>query len=283
VANKVIFTGCSFTAGTGWHPDPAQSYTVDYKEASELWVNLCHQQLPTLQGLDLINLGLGGASNSNIFESTVDAMAVHGGSIKFLFCQWTSYPRYHWNLGFELWSTKDNVTNWGTLAFDINTSVGINHSAKDLSRFKKQYLMLHHPHWEIVKILRYTHTLSHLAQLHNIKIFFINGLCHWDQDFFEYQHTSDTKPEDYTTYTKKEILQIDFRNDIDIHKLYNLAHSHYKLAGGINSDQWINLYGSMENTKIDTNYDHYHPGKLSNLKYFTQIKTAIESHIQHSV
>jgi len=279
VTNKVVFTGCSFTAGAGWQDiDPAQSSTMACKEAPELWVNLCHRQLPALQQLELINLGSVGASNSDIFESTVDTIATHSNTIKFLFCQWTSYPRYHWNLGFELWSTKDSVTDWDTPSFDINTSVGINHTAKDLGRFKKQYLMLHHPHWEIVKILRYTRTLSQLAQQHNIKIFFINGLCHWDHDFFT-QHTDDSKPEDYTTYTKKEILEIDFRNDTDIHELYNLAHSHYNLAGGVNPDQWINLYDSMQNNMIDTNYDRSHPGKLSNLKYFNQVKTTLESQL----
>ena len=278
MSDKVVFTGCSLTAGAGWsQTDALQGRIVACKTAPDLWVNLCSKELSVLKNLELINLGIVGASNSDIFESTVNAISQYGSSVKILFCQWTAYPRYHWNLGFELWPTNDSVTNFDDPAFDINTSIDVYFSAADLSRFKNQYLIMHHCHWEIVKILRFTNIISRLASLHDIKIYFINGLCHWDKDFFEKIEGDHVVPEDYTTYTKKHILAIDFRDDTDIHQLYKLAHNHYQETGGVRKNQWINLYDSMFDNIIDTNYDNQHPGKLSNLKYFQQIKEILEN------
>jgi hypothetical protein len=277
LANKVVFTGCSFTAGNGWSDtDPTDNGPTECKSAPELWVNQCHSNIKILQDLELINFGIGGASNTKIFESTVDIISQHGNSIKFLFCQWTSYPRYQWNLGFELWPTSDSVFVEGAPSFDISTSVGLCYNKKDLEKFKNQYLVMHHPHWEIVKIIGYTKILKQLARLHGIKVYFINGLCHWDNQFFTKLTNLNITPEDYTPYTKKEILAIDFRNDSDIHKLYNLAHTQYTQAGGIDPTQWINLYNSMNSNIIDTNYDNLHPGKLSNILYFQLVKNFLD-------
>ena len=63
--SKVIFTGCSFTAGTGWVDlPPVDSAALEYKDYPNLWVNLCHRELSQIKDLDLVNLGQSGASNA---------------------------------------------------------------------------------------------------------------------------------------------------------------------------------------------------------------------------
>jgi hypothetical protein len=67
---KVIFTGCSFTAGNGWLEVPAEKSTaIECKDHPLLWVNLCHREISCLGHLELLNLGEGGASNTEIFEN----------------------------------------------------------------------------------------------------------------------------------------------------------------------------------------------------------------------
>ena len=78
-----------------------------------------------------------------------------------------------------------------------------------------------------------------------------------------------------TEFTKKEILNIESRDDRDIFKLYNLAHQHYQEAGGINEIEWINLYRSFLQNTTDVNFDLIHPGKQSNLNFYNIIKQKI--------
>jgi hypothetical protein len=131
-------------------------------------------------------------------------------------------------------------------------------------------LVLHHPHTEILKIVSYCHTLKLLAQRFDIKLYFVNGLCPWDQDYFV--RLLEFMPNDLTTFTKKDILEIDFRNDADIFSLYTIIHNEYDRAGGIDPINWVNLYSSMANNKIDTNFDKQHPGNKSNQLYFQIVK-----------
>jgi hypothetical protein len=84
-------------------------------------------------------------------------------------------------------------------------------------------------------------------------------------------------PEDYTPFTKTHILDIESKNDNDIFKLYNIMHDEYNCAGGIDSCDWINLYSSMKDCQIDTNYDKIHPGKISNQQYYQQVSNFLKS------
>lgn len=266
--SKVLFTGCSFTAGDGWSKTNPGS---ECKDSPDLWVNLCHRQLNQLKNLEILNHGQSGISNTEIFKNTTKAIADHGNTIDTIFCQWTTMPRYKFGVGLELWSTTENINITAARpTHDVNLSSGDTWDRKYLNDLYDRLLVLHHLHPEIIKVVEYSNILEKLTKKLNIKIYFINGLCPWDQNYFI--RLSDVCPEDFTAFTKKEILNIESRDDGDIFKLYKLIHDEYSHAGGINTGKWVNLYNSFLNNKIDTNYDRNHPGINSNQLYFQQVK-----------
>ena len=277
MVKKVVFLGCSFTAGNGWKDiDPTLSGGIECKDHDNLWVNLCHNRLPQLNVLELLNFGQGGASNAEIFKNSIDAIAKHGDDISIMFCQWTSMPRYNFNVGFELWNTQESLIGYNR-THDVNLSSGITWNREYINDLLDRLLILHHLHWEILHVVKFSNIINSLAKKFNIDVFFINGLCPWDNGYFT--QLKDVAPEDYTPFTKKEILNIKDRDDEDIFKLYNLAHQHYKEAGGVNPNQWINLYNSFLKNKIDINFDNQHPGKKSNELYYQLVNQKIKNSI----
>ncbi len=259
---KLIFSGCSFTAGYGWDEvDPA----IDKLDAPQLWTNICHKKVLYLSELTQINIGQSGASNTEIFENTVNCMATVD-NIDTIICQWTSMPRYTLNIGFELWETSKSLFNQYACDYDVELSNGVIYPHSYISNLSDRLRALHHTHWEILKVIKYTRIISNLAKLQRIKnVFFINGLCPWDDNYFVELHDAD--PESYTNFTKTEILDIKNRNDEDIFKLYKKANQQYAEAGGIIENEWINLYNSFFDQKIDVNFDGLHPGAISNEIY----------------
>lgn len=265
---KLIFTGCSFTAGNGWI-DVENSNQIECKHYPGLWTNLCHSQIPQLARLHMINGGQGGASNTEIFQNTVNYIAQHGTTIDTIFCQWTIMPRYSFTVGFELWDTSDRLERGGRSKHDITLSNGDKWNRKYLDDLLDRLLVLHHLHGEILKVVGYSNILKKLVKNFDIKLYFINGLCPWDQDYFV--RLNKALPEDYTPFTKKHILDIESKNDNDILQLYNIMHDDYDRAGGIDPHDWVNLYSSMKSDQTDTNYDNTHPGITSNQHYYQQV------------
>jgi hypothetical protein len=276
MGNKVVFVGCSFTAGNGWADLPAEeSRGIECKDSPHLWVNICHQTLPQIKNLELVNVGQVGASNTEILQNAVRLISSIGAEIDIMFCQWTSAPRYNFNVGFELWDTSESLRDTDARKHDINLNKGDHWPREYVKDLLDRLRVMHHLHWEIVKIIDYSATLSRLAKQIGFDIFFINGLCPWDNDYFT--KLENVKPESYTDFTKKQILNIDSRDDQTIFKLYDLAHDHYQQAGGINHKQWINLYDSFIKNKIDTNFDLSHPGKKSNILYYNLVKEKLQA------
>lgn len=271
MGHKVIFAGCSYTAGNGWVNLPAdQSLAKECKDSPYLWVNLCHKTIPRIRDLELVNIGRGSASNTDIFENSVRSISSLADEIDIMVCQWTSVPRYNFYTGFELWNMSESLQSTEVRKHDIILSKGDHWPREYIRDLLDRLRVMHHLHWDIVKIIDYSATLSKLAKQIGFDIFFVNGMCPWDTDYFTRLRNVD--PEQYTPFTKKEILNIDSRDDQSIFKLYNLAHDHYQEAGGLDAKQWINLYGSFANKKIDTNFDLMHPGEKSNVLYCNLMK-----------
>jgi hypothetical protein len=271
---NVVFVGCSFTAGQGWKDlTPEESIQAECKDSPYLWVNICHNGIPRIQHLNLVNFGQGGASNTEIFENAARAISSMGNEIDIMFCQWTSGPRYNFNVGFELWNTSESLHGPLLRKHDIQLSNGDHWSREYVRDLLNRLLVMHHCHWEIVKIIDYSATLTRLATQVGFNIFFINGLCPWDKNYFT--RLDNVDPERYTLFTKTEILNIESRDDQDIFKLYNLAHHHYQQAGGIDETKWVNLYNSFLRNTVDVNFDLKHPGKQSNLIFSNLIKEKI--------
>ena len=273
---KIIFAGCSRTAGNGWIKPPADDphANIECKNYPGLWVNLCHTQIDALKNLTLINVARGGISNTEIFESALSAMSGNPAEVKYLFVQWAAMPRYNFNIGLELWNTTEKMHGPNTRpTHDIKLGNKDQWDRKYITDLLDRLRVLHHLHPEIVKVVQYSKIISNLCKQFNIKVGFINGVCPWDENYFVRLTGNHITPEDYTPFTKNEILDIDSRSDKDIFILYEKIHNDYDNVGGIDPTEWVNLYSSMRNTQIDVNLDQHHPGIQSNQLYFQQIKT----------
>ena len=255
-----LFTGCSFTDGAGFElgkTDPG------------LWVNLLHKNIKILQNTNLVNFGVCAAINDQIFLNSVDYILKYNP--KFIFVEWTSYPRHHFDLGLELYTSKVNfIPNCPIIGnFNLND---ISYTTKYLENLRDRVVTLSHPHYDILKIVKYVNILINLSKSKKCSIFFINGGCGWDQDFFIKKEN--VSPWDYTNYTKK-LLNANNRDDDEIYKLYDKIHNEYNDLGGIQEPYWLNLYDSFIENKIDVNTDHLHPGYKSNEKYFEFLSQAL--------
>lgn len=264
-ADKVIFSGCSYTAGDGWQKNTASADP----NSPYLWINLCHTRIEKLNNLKLINIGSSGASNTEIFENTIRAISQYQNSIHTIFCQWTGMPRYRFNIGLELWDTLEDL--YDVRAHDVKLANGTTWHRKYIRDVINRLKAMHHMHWDIVKVVDYSNIIYNMAKCMNIDhVFFVNGVCPWDQNYFIELHNVD--PTEYTHFTKKYILESDHRSTQDNQKLYSTIHQHYRSAGGIKQQQWISLQKSFHDQQIDTNYDNQHPGIKSNELYYKLIE-----------
>ena len=272
-----MFAGCSFTAGNGWVEPPKDNLhaNIECKDYPGLWVNLCHSQINQLKDLELVNVGQGGGSNTEIFENAVREIST--GDVKYMFVEWTSMPRYTFNAGLELWNTSEKLHNNNHPKHNVKLSNGNFWNRDYLDDLLSRLRVLHHLHPEIVKVVSYSSIIGNLCRKFNIKVGFINGICPWDENYFIRLTGNNVTPEHYTTFTKNEILNIKSRSDEDIFILYEKIHNDYNSAGSINPAEWVNLYHSMRNDQLDVNLDTYHPGTQSNQLYAQQIKNFLET------
>ena len=258
-----VFVGCSFTSGKGFELE---------QQEPNLWVNLLHKNIPAIAKTKLVNKGRSGASNSDTFQLAVDNILTHRP--EYAFVQWTSGPRYNVVLGVETYSASQYFGHDGEVfAHNLHNE---NYTLSYLANIRDRFLSLHHPHGDILKVVEYTNILTKLAETTGTKLFFINGICPWDDHFFD--QLSDCLPSNYTPYTQK-ILDTETRDDDEIFALYNKIHSEYTQAGGIDQSRWLNLYNSLSKNKIDTNNDGTHPGIKSNQAFFDFLSTSLTTKI----
>lgn len=256
--HKVVCTGGSITAGTGWN----------LENESDLygpWVLQLQTNINEFKNLEILNLGEAAASNEKIFLNTVKAFSEYGSDIKYLLCSWVSGPRYQYHLGFELYDTSDSHQ-------DRSNDLGLNNfkiPKEYINNIKKRFFSLHHIHYEIVKIVKYSNIISNLSKQFKTKVFHINDSCPWDKDFFI---KKDGLPSNYTKFTQDQILNVSTRCDEEIFKLYNKMHQDYNNEGSVSTKQWVNLYNSFLSLQTDTNHDNQHPGHKSTQTYSRVIK-----------
>jgi hypothetical protein len=266
---KIVYAGCSFTAGTGFDETDLGR---DCKEFPDLWVNLCSENIKLFKNLVPVNVAYAGASNSDIFEQVIKAFGDYS-NIEYVICAWTSIPRINKiHVGFELYDT----TAFWNKELTNRTHYLNGHTLTDsyIQNCLNRYVTLLHIHYEIVDLLRYVNMIKNIAK--DIKIININGLCPWDNDFFV-RKVDNFYPSDLSKFTQKEILNCKNRDDEEIYKLYTLQHDNYDATGGVDPDSWVNLYDSFLKLKLDLNFDNSHPGIKSNQLYYNLVKQYVET------
>lgn len=262
---SVLFCGCSYVNGDGW---------PQKKNEPRLWVNLLHDS-PLLREHTMVNVGQGGRSNQGIFLDATWHMTHH--THDYAFVSWTSMPRYELELGLETYETRQFFSpNIALREHRLNDVV---YNARYLKNINDRFTALAHSHYEIYNLVHYVNCLTNLARLVGTKIFFINALCPWDQDFFS--RLEGVLPDAYTEYTKK-LINLDNRDDQEILQIYDKMHQQYESAGGVQKDRWLNLYQSLRSILIDNNDDGIHPGIASNRLYGQLLTQALLDKTQAS-
>ena len=256
--NYTVYAGCSYTAGTGFALE---------KDDPDLWVNQLHNNL--FSHTKQLNIGRSGRSNAGIFQDTLKTLTDY--SVKYAIVEWTSVPRYELELGFELYTTRQVFVPHSP-CHAVNTH-SINYSSEYLNAIRDRFTTLAHDCYEISNLINYVNTILKVSKLTGTTVFFINGLCPWDQNFFVQK--TDYLPDQYTKYTQK-LLNTSTRDDDEVFQLYHKLHSNFDVDGGIHNDVWLNLYHSMRNQRIDVNQDQLHPGTQSNKLYVEQFSKRLE-------
>jgi len=245
-----VFAGCSYTSGEGFELE---------KTEPGLWVNQLHRKVfsHTIQ----LNVSQGGRSNAGIFQDTVNALSTY--PVEYAIVEWTSMPRYELELGFETYRTRQCfIPNTKCRDHNLND---INYTSAYLTSISDRFTSLAHDYYEISTLVEYVNIIVKVSKLTNTKVFFVNGLCPWDQNFFIKKES--VLPSEYTAYTQK-LLRTDHRDDAEVFQLYNTMHDNFINLGNIHESSWLNLYSSMLTNKIDVNHDNVHPGIKSNNLYF---------------
>jgi hypothetical protein len=258
-----IFCGCSYVKGTG----------LDLEEKDPaLWVNIMHKSVSELNSTKLINLGISGSTNENIFMSAVSAMLTYT-DCKYLFVCWTSLKRIWLNPSVELYDTRLYLEN--SKVPDVNINPNITILGSYVENIRDRFFDLMHVHYDILKIFEYTKILTDLATKCNIKIFFINSLLPVDINYFTHVSSVSRKPTDTTLYTQK-ILNLETRSDKEYFKIYDLVHLDYKNSGSPGSN-WLNAdLGYRKCFYLDKANDDVHPGPESNLEFANFISTKLQ-------
>ena len=229
-----VVTGCSYARGIG----------LDQVSADEnLWCNVVHQTVPQLRETRLINRAVSASNNQDIFHATVAAL-VDQPNCRYLFVAWSELVRYLINPGFENYTTTLFLSaNSQISAITVNPAVTMDQTY--LCNIRDRFLSLHHPHHEIVKLLRMSATISKLCAQRNITVWFINSLLPWDPGFFDPVITDSRRPSDCTAWTQ-EILNASTRSDEEFFSLYDRMHRDYDSTGAKpHGRTWPNLDVSM--------------------------------------
>lgn len=263
-----LFSGCSYTAGSGFKLE---------KKDPALWVNLLHGSHPKLNKTKLLNVSHGGASNETIFRKTIFNILTIP-EIKYVFVQWSSVPRYEMSLGLETYNTHQSFIP--RVRFRQHNLHEVIYKPGYLKKINDRFTSLANDHYEIVNLLMYVNSINLLCKLKKCQVFYINGLCPWDHDYFK--KLDNVLPCAYTDYTKK-LIQTETRDDEEVFKIYDKIHKEYNEAGGILEHRWLNLYMPMDCEIVDVNDDHSHPGIESNYNYYQKFSQALDFKITDSV
>lgn len=256
---KVLFCGCSYVYGLGFELE---------RNEPNLWVNLLKSQ-GKFKNFELINTSWPGRSNSGIFQDAVYNLT--NNNYDYAVIAWTSIPRFEFELGIETYTTKQVFIPNGPCQ-----NIGLNnvmYTKAYLEEIRDRFLSLVCDHYEIVNLVYYVNALVNLSNKLGTKIFFVNSLCPWDQNYFT--KLTDVLPNKYTDYTKK-LINVDNRDDKETFAIYNKMHDQYNQSGNIQEKHWLNLYNSLRSLQVDFNNDSLHPGIKSNQIYFELLNQSIE-------
>jgi len=248
---STVFCGCSFTEGLG----------LDLKKLDpNLWVNILYQSTKQLATTKLINAGVAGATNEEIFLSALNSITNNPGC-RYLFVAFTACKRLRVNPSVELYST-DIFLGSGKKINDVHINPKITISGSYIENIRDRFFDLTHLHYDILKILHYTRLIEQTAKKFNIEVFFVNSLMGIDKNYFVPVVASSRIPSDTTPLTQN-LLNANTRDDEEYFQIYDKIHLDYKNTDSLLCN-WLNLdQGFSTNFYLDQGNNNMHPGPIS--------------------
>ena len=189
-----VFCGCSYTEGIGLD---------DTINSPNLWVNLVHKHLLDTR---LVNLGLKGSSNEEIFSTAIDAISKF--DCKYLFVSWTELFRTNIYPSVELFSTKIHLGRGPGRIPDMTVNPGVTILGSYVEDIKNRFFDLQNQHFKILQILTYSHIIDALCKKLNITVFFLNSLMDIDKKYFDYVHKVNLVASETTWLTQTILNEI---------------------------------------------------------------------------
>lgn len=232
----LLTAGCSFTSGWGFH-DPAQTWA--YQTAQRL-------------GSKLENTAQTAASNQDIFLSTLKARS---NKHDIILVQWTALNRI--TVSPSPVNPRIILSYHNQYLEQALPKVG----SREIGTFVEILSMLNQDWKHFFDLV----DMVEILQQHS-DTYFINGMLHWDQDFWSLDWTIPLQ-------TKNQFLEFLLQiNEFDDMMLDKLLTKIKTACAQVDQTRWINLTNSWQSCKLDSVSEHdSHPGPLSQVYYADQI------------
>lgn len=259
---SVLVVGCSHTYGAGLKLE---------KNDPSLWVN----QL--FHNANISNAAKIGANNNWIFLETISYLLKQSYDV--VLVAWSAIPRYNFHVGLELYPVETKLIKNHIIDINLHSKTTI--SGKFLESIGNNLNRIHNDHWDLLNLVKYVNTLIELqVKSRQGKLVFVNSLGPWCNNYFT--HKEIILPSDLDPYIQS-LLDVNYRPDKDIIKLYNMIHAHYAEYGGIQEKYWLNLYNSLETQRIDAvSVTDGHPGYQSQQAYTTNLSPLLHKKLNEN-
>jgi hypothetical protein len=248
---KILFVGCSFTAGTGFPNDKLTKHHWPYL-VSEHFDCYCY------------NAGIGSSPNEEIFYRTIEITA--NQSFDLVVIMWSSIGR-RW-----AYYSDPNIDNFtiihpGPAGWKSNSTEVKDFHKLYLTYFNNQYVSLKQWLDQIICMQGY---FKHKKQLYTFVKGFDNLISDFD-NFKTYTHELKDLPD-----TIKKLL--DFENNPDYYLINKIEHIQ-NLIHQVDTSNWIDFENfSFIKSRVDLADDNQHPGIITNQNFSLKLISHINEY-----
>jgi hypothetical protein len=206
------------------------------------------------------NLAMSGYSNYRIFLRT--SQAIQSQQYEIVFCQWSELNRLWLSPGPNAWyyttGKATDVYRCRDLILDVDTQ----------NQLADQILLLNHDYQTSMDLIDLSNTLTSLAQCHQTKLIFINGMLPWQSDLItKFQETNQLS--DWS----RGMLDADTRDDSEVLVLFEQLQQKFST---LDQNRWVNVFDSFQSMSLDHGPLGHHPGPKSHQLMADRIHNYLE-------
>ena len=235
------------TLGEGFAPDQREG---------QIYPSLVSQKFM----FDHDNLGMAGASNHRIFLRT--AQAIQSQDYEIVFCQWSELNRLWLSPGPNAWYYTTGKATEPYRCRDLVLDVDTQNRLADL------VLLLNHDYQSSMDLIDLSRTLTSMAQHHQTKLIFVNGMLPWQSDLAN----ASAEIDQLSSWTRW-MLGADTRDDAEVMALFQQLQQKFSTLDLAN---WVNVFDSFQSMIQDQGPLGHHPGPKSHQSMADRIHNYLE-------